>query len=95
MILARASRADVLVVRQLSRPIVFVLVPLLDPSPHRINPYHAPRTSRRPQAVSPGAPNDPIFLGYALGVQWAISCNAGSYVGKSVSNCVSFVVTDT
>ena len=40
-------------------------------------------------------PSDPMFLGFPLGVQWAISCNAGSHVGKSVSNCVSFVVTGT
>ena len=38
-------------------------------------------------------PSDPVFLGFPLGVQWVVSCNAGSYVGKSVSNCVSFVVT--
>ncbi len=46
--------------------------------------------------VVPAAiPNNPVFIGFPLGVQWAISCNAGSYVGKSVSNCVSFVVTDS
>ncbi len=39
-------------------------------------------------------PNDPIFLGTALGVQWTISCD-GSFLGTSISNCLSLVGTDS
>ena len=45
--------------------------------------------------VPAGIPNDPTFLGFALGVQWALSCDAGTVLGASISNCVSMVVTDT
>ena len=44
--------------------------------------------------VSAPIPNNAVFLGMALGVQWATSCDA-SVLGTSISNCVSFVVTDT
>ena len=37
-------------------------------------------------------PNDPQYLGYALGVQWAVSCGANP-LGTSITNCVSFVIT--
>ena len=39
-------------------------------------------------------PNSSALLGMALGVQWAISCDSGTVLGTSITNCVSFVVTD-
>jgi hypothetical protein len=44
--------------------------------------------------VSVGAPVpvSPTFLGLAVGAQWAVSCD-GAFLGTSISNCVSFVVT--
>ena len=39
-------------------------------------------------------PDDPIFLGTTLGVQWAVSCD-GAFLGTSISNCLSIVVTDS
>ena len=39
-------------------------------------------------------PSDAAFLGIALGTQWAVSCGA-AVLGTSISNCVSFVVTDS
>ena len=39
-------------------------------------------------------PNNAAFLGMALGVQWATSCGT-SVLGTSISNCISFVVTDS
>ena len=44
--------------------------------------------------VSAPVPNDSTLLGMALGIQWAISCDSGTVLGTSITNCVSLVVTD-
>ena len=38
-------------------------------------------------------PSEPAFIGYTVGVQWAISCDT-TVLGTSISNCVSFSITN-
>ena len=46
-------------------------------------------------SVPAQVPPDIIFVGWNLSMQWVISCDSASIVGRSVSNCVNFTITDT
>ena len=71
---------------KLSQPMDFVAV----------MPFTAGVTTCSTSVIVPAAvPSDPIFLGWALGAQWLISCDSGSVAGRSVSNCLNFTITDT